>query len=245
MNLIYMNLVFAPRTSSFALASPPEYTPPTGRAREILDAAQRIFATRGFEGASISEIAQAVGISEGAIYRHYQSKRHLLLEVLKSFYEPGITLIREELRGIRGARARLRFLIWRQLKVFADNPGLCRLVIREIRANDGYYDSEFYDLNRRYASLAIEVIRQGVDEGVFLDSFSASLIRDVLYGSVEHVAWQVMLAHETDRVDIDRRADQLSELLMHGICKAPAQEADAADRLQSQLDRLERMLDPS
>lgn len=45
---------------------------------ELLAAAMRVFAARGYEGARISEIAKEAGVTTGAIYNHYSSKAELL-----------------------------------------------------------------------------------------------------------------------------------------------------------------------
>ena len=48
----------------------------------ILSAALHLFARCGFEAASVSQIAEAVGLSKGALYKHYASKRDLLDSIL-------------------------------------------------------------------------------------------------------------------------------------------------------------------
>jgi AcrR family transcriptional regulator len=53
----------------------------------ILASAARLFAERGFEGASMPAIAKKSGITAGAIYKHFKSKGELLLEVVKRSFE--------------------------------------------------------------------------------------------------------------------------------------------------------------
>jgi len=52
------------------------------RRREILAAATRLFSERGFENATFSELAEAVGISQAGLLHHFPSKRDLVLAVL-------------------------------------------------------------------------------------------------------------------------------------------------------------------
>ena len=52
------------------------------RRRAILTAAQDVFASRGFHGSSIDEIAQAAGISKALIYEHFPSKKDLHASLL-------------------------------------------------------------------------------------------------------------------------------------------------------------------
>jgi AcrR family transcriptional regulator len=53
----------------------------------LLDAAKDVFAQRGFEGASLEEIAEAAGYTRGAIYKHFGSKEELFLAVNKRWNE--------------------------------------------------------------------------------------------------------------------------------------------------------------
>jgi AcrR family transcriptional regulator len=53
----------------------------------LLDAAEEVFARRGFEGASLEEIADAAGYTRGAIYKHFGSKEELFLSANERFNE--------------------------------------------------------------------------------------------------------------------------------------------------------------
>ena len=50
--------------------------------REIIDAAKRVFASRGLNGASLREIAKEAGVTTGAIYYHFENKNDLLAQVM-------------------------------------------------------------------------------------------------------------------------------------------------------------------
>jgi AcrR family transcriptional regulator len=56
---------------------------PTTTREHILDAAARVLQTRGLGGATTREIAQAAGLSEAALYKHFQDKEQLYLCTLK------------------------------------------------------------------------------------------------------------------------------------------------------------------
>ncbi len=57
----------------------------------LVDAAEHVFAARGFEGASLDEIADTAGYTRGAIYKHFASKEELFLAVNKRFNERFLT----------------------------------------------------------------------------------------------------------------------------------------------------------
>ena len=61
------------------------------RTREqLLDAAARVFAQKGYAGASVDEIAEAAGYSTGALYSNFESKEKLFLELMSARQSRGI-----------------------------------------------------------------------------------------------------------------------------------------------------------
>jgi AcrR family transcriptional regulator len=57
------------------------------RREEVLDAAVRIFAAKGFAGASMQEVAAEAGVVQTAVYYHFAGKEELLTEVLKRVFD--------------------------------------------------------------------------------------------------------------------------------------------------------------
>jgi AcrR family transcriptional regulator len=71
-------------------------TRPESRAQtraRLLDAAAEVFATRGFHGASVDEVAEAAGYSKGALYSNFASKDELFLAVLQSRMQGQVELL--------------------------------------------------------------------------------------------------------------------------------------------------------
>ena len=58
-----------------------ETADPKQRRRAILETAARVICERGYEGASIQDIADACGLTKAGLYHHIRSKEHLLLEI--------------------------------------------------------------------------------------------------------------------------------------------------------------------
>jgi AcrR family transcriptional regulator len=227
------------------------------RRREILNVARQVFSAKGYEQTSMAEIAAQVGIVEGALYKHFTSKRELLFEAMRIFYEPLLVLMREQLANIRGTRNRLRFVIAAQLHGFVKHPGLCRVIILEIRPNDDYHDSVMRKLNREMTSLVPEILDEAVKAGELRGDIRATLVRDVIFGGIEHLAWKTLSGRET--IDVQREADALTELVLRGLEPRPtasdgiaptlpggampvsASEPELA-RLRAQVDRLEALV---
>ena len=69
------------------------------RHAEILQAARRVFAEKGFADTSVDEIAQAAGVAKGTLYLYYTSKRDIYWEALKE----GLVMMCEALEAEVGA----------------------------------------------------------------------------------------------------------------------------------------------
>lgn len=209
------------------------------REAEILQAARSVFSERGYDAASITEIARRAGIVEGTIYKYFVNKRDLLFQLMVKVYEALISGAQARIYKIHGTRDQLRFLIWWHLHAFIDDPGLCRLFVREIRSNDDYYRSVLYETNKRYTSVLLRTLQKGIEQGELRQDISPPMIRDMIYGSIEHISWAWVAGHGT--LNIDKVADDLAEMVMNGIA-APGADVPTVDGTVRRLERLvERM----
>lgn len=64
------------------------------RQQQILQAAAQVFAEKGFESATIREVARVARVSEGSIYRYFKNKQDLLVHLPRQFIQPPIEAFR-------------------------------------------------------------------------------------------------------------------------------------------------------
>ena len=185
------------------------------RVEGILGAAREVFCRKGYDATAVSEIAGRLGVVEGTVFKYFETKRELLAAVLERWYEEMFGDYARDLAGVREARGRLRLLVWRHLKSVRENPQLCRLMFREIRAGGDYAGSRLYAMNRRYTKLLMDVIAQGQKSGAFRDDIPLPLLRDLVYGGIEHHTWNFMSGRGS--LDIDRIADQITAVICEGL----------------------------
>lgn len=185
------------------------------RVRQILAAATDEFRASGFDGTSMSAIASRAGIVEGSIYRFFASKAALLTRCIEVWYEEMLEHYAAELARISGTRARLRFMIWRHLNTVHDEPEMCRMMFDLVRSSAGYRTTEVYRLNSLYTARTIDIIREGITAGEFRGDLDLKLVRDMIYGGVEHRITGFLWGHGT--LDPDRIADGMVDLVLGGL----------------------------
>lgn len=65
------------------------------RRREVIDTAARLFAERGYDGTSISELTAATGLAAGGLYHYIEAKDDLLIAICDELLEPLLARARE------------------------------------------------------------------------------------------------------------------------------------------------------
>ena len=181
----------------------------------ILDAAKRAFAEKGFEGTSIADIARTAQISDGLVYRYFRNKRELLYEVLRKFYERILLDLETQVFKQDGFSARLEALIRRHLEVFVADTDLCRLFISEVRTASDYEGSSIQELNRLYTSVLIRIVKDAVKTGEVRPDVNPKLLRDVIFGAIEHLAWRHV--NGKGQLRVTQTARDLTIMLTSGI----------------------------
>jgi len=209
------------------------------RTQDICRVAKEAFARLGYERATMADIAQAAGIAEPTIYKMFASKRELLYTVMADWYGSFTADLVRQLQRLDDPLQKLRYLIWHHLSIIEADPALCRVFFREVRVLDDYRGSPVFELNREYTAYLTGVIEDGMQRGVFRSELPPTLIRDAIFGGLEHYAWQ-FLAREKP-LDVTAVADSFCELIVGGIARPGATEG-AEQRLQRLAERLETAL---
>ena len=186
----------------------------------ILDAAEQVLVRVGYADASVGEVARLAGVSDGLIYRYFDGKPALRDHVLARFYGRLLAEAQSAIAARKTFHERLLALVETHLSAFRDDPALCRLFIAEVRVAADYPGSPLQDLNRRYTSLLQRILRQGVLEGAVSPQVDARLVRDMLYGGMEHVMWRSVSgrgANARGPSDVPATARAIVRLLLPGL----------------------------
>lgn len=206
--------------------------PKNRRRNQILDAAEEVFSDRGYEVATIAEVAVLAGTAEGNVYRYFETKRDLLASVIARWYEAAIAELEEKTVSFEGSGARLEFLIHFHICALRDNPGLLGLIIREVRTHNDTYKSVIGNLNRRYTGYVSQALIDGVAAGDFNPNLPISLVRDMVFGCIEHHTWRYVSQKDTSEMDVEMMTQEVIMLLRSGIERRTSLE-DGAEALKA------------
>ncbi len=109
----------------------------TARQQDIINAAINIIARQGYQELTTKRLAEVVGVSEAALYRHFESKTdliHKILEYFQSLAHQAMGSIHSE---IKDPLQQVKAFVLNRYKLFIENPDLARVMFsEEIFEND-------------------------------------------------------------------------------------------------------------
>ncbi|RMH40405.1 MAG: TetR/AcrR family transcriptional regulator [Deltaproteobacteria bacterium] len=195
--------------------------PQGGDKRErILDAAERVFARHGFFNARVAEIARDAGVADGTIYLYFKSKDDLLISLFESRMERINRQLAERVAAETTAADRLRTFLHAYAELARDQPHVAEVLTIELRQSSKfmkeYANPRFAEFLRTLSS----IIERGQADGELRADVPAPVAARALFGAIDELvlAW-VLGGHE--KFDIVRAAEQLGQMMLHGLAVAP------------------------
>jgi AcrR family transcriptional regulator len=183
---------------------------------KILDAAISLFSERGYERTSIKQIAQAVGLTESAIYRHFKGKEDLLGEII-ALTERAVTQPLSESKEGEQSASVFRKLFETPVEAFGGDPralSMCRIFFAECPHNERM---------RAYLKYAMEEMADA-EVGKILDAqMKAGKIIPCDVSTVAHLlnviryqwCYQVAILDKDEAFDVARRKRELEPVIEH------------------------------
>ena len=192
------------------------------RRTQILDAALRVFARRGFDGATIKEIARGARLSEGSIYNYFRNKEDLLVHIPHHLVRPEldpllapaappqtIADVERQLRRVAGVMVgRIKENAW-FLKVFVSALPRLSPSARE----------RYVSLLPMYAAEAVErLLRDGMEAGILRAGMEPTIAARGFAGMLVFfvVMQEVLLEKKILPHDYETIADEVVRLFLYG-----------------------------
>lgn len=201
------------------------------RVLDIVRAGRDVFSERGYERATITEIALRLGVSEATVFTYFHGKRELCVRVIADWYDEITAEIAQGLPKRKPVRAQLEFFVHAHLRLFLGHgTGMCALVLSEGR-DKGAADlgAAVLPLHRRYTAPLMDLLSRGQAEGSIRADVPLRLLRSLVLGPMEQMLWEVVSSDKP--IDVDAAAASLSELLWAAMA-APGAELAALRALR-------------
>lgn len=182
----------------------------------ILQQAAEVFYRKGYHGASIEDVARAVGMLKGSLYYHIRSKEDLLVSLIRQTLEQLGAEVAARAADRQGPLERLRGMLEAHVDFALREPTRMGVLLNEHERLRGTRRQQVQQMLRAYERRFARVVRQAQQAGQVIDG-PAELIAQSLLGLG---GWVVArLAPVRQRAGVQQLRQTLLRMMLEGVVR--------------------------
>ncbi len=185
------------------------------RKSQILDAARTLFVEKGYLAARVEDIAKRAGLSKGAVYFYFSSKRAIFDTLAEQEYARTQSFLQRAQSTPVAASHKLMLLARQYLDYYAgvEDPPRFFLLMTEMAIRDQVIRERVHAIHDSYVSELAQIIDQGVAEGLFRPLHARS-VAYLLKGLIDGLAGQAAAGVPPDAALLSTAG---IDIVLHGV----------------------------
>lgn len=197
------------------------------RKQQILAAAVQVFSEKGFDGATIRDIAAAAGIAEGSIYNYFKNKYDLLVHIPRQLAQPALDAFSmastQAATNEHPPEELLTFVASNMLNIVSQNREILRVLLTSLPIMDDQLRAEYIDQVPVYAMELLE--RYVADQqaaGNFRVELDPAITARAFPGMLLFFAFiqELLQPPALPRLDYEKIISSVISIYMHGVLTA-------------------------
>ncbi|MBI5495760.1 MAG: TetR/AcrR family transcriptional regulator [Deltaproteobacteria bacterium] len=153
--------------------------------RQILDAAVRVFARKGFHAARISDIAKEAGVAYGLVYHYFTNKEEVLNSIFQRNWSVVVKMMESVEQQHRGLKARLTAIVDFMMNVYKISPETVDLLVLEFGRSSRLAQTVRHPQVDRSWTVLQHILEAGQADGEVRTDTDARLLTTLFLGMVE------------------------------------------------------------
>lgn len=183
------------------------------RQAKILNHATNVFYERGYEGASMRDLARASGMSLSNLYYYFESKEKLLYLIQTHTFTTIVGHLRERLKDVASPEDRIRVFILNHLEYFLANQKAMKVLSHEDDVLKNGFGAEIAAIKREYYRICVDLLDNFKRaKGLEFSSRTAVLS---LFGMMNWIYTWYNPRVDAGAADLAR---EMGDIFVHGIC---------------------------
>lgn len=160
---------------------------------QIIEAAKKLFAEKGFQETTVVDISKSIGLSEAALYEYFKGKEDLLLEIPRLWVSDLLVDLENHLFGIEGAENKLRKYLWWYLRRMELSPLDAKIVYLNLKTNSKFLKTDVYSGVRSLYSYPVSIISEGIKNGEVRADLDPKAAREIFVSTMDHMITRWLL----------------------------------------------------
>lgn len=194
----------------------------------LIRAAAQLFAEKGYEGASVKELAHEAGVNVSLVSYHFGGKEGLFKACLEQFGKQGLGIAERILtppNSPEELQIRLRLFVEEAYRIQLSQPHLCRILHRECDLQSTIALDVFKNTFHRFFEALAGFIESARKKGLLRKDVDSQIATIQFFGAMIHPIRMAPIAKETMGVSIydapfrEKVIDHLVTLFLRGLSK--------------------------
>ncbi len=185
----------------------------------ILKAAEKLFAKRGYGGTTTRELAEAAGVAEGTLFRHFENKKAILIEVATRGWMEILTDLLTELSEMASYKAVAQVMRKRMLSLNA-NTDMLRVCFMEAQFHPELRDRIQADVIDKMTDVAEAFFQTAMDRGIYR-KMNPRVVARIFLGmfTVSGFSQSTLAGDASSPNDMKEMAETLADIFLNGVLK--------------------------
>lgn len=166
----------------------------TDRQQEIIDTSLEIISTMGIQGLTIKNISKRIGISEPAIYRHYENKISILIAILDYFKSSGEHMFWKQAKSGESPLQKIENIFQGHFNAFERNPSFVNVIFsEEIFRNEPILQAKISEIMEHNSAGIKALVAEGQAKGEIKPDIESKYLTIIILGSLRLMVkrWQM------------------------------------------------------
>jgi len=191
----------------------------TGKMEQILEAAIKVFACKGFHNAKIEEIAINAKIGKGTIYEYFGSKQDMFQEMVKYIHKLYLEKVTANLEKKYTFKEKVQYLLESYLRFILEHKEMAQVLLADPPPIDEDFKKWFLELEKQQVKLLQGSVIDGIknDELKDIDPY---LLTKVIAGAINYFGKSIILnGQDMAEDDLEEFSAVIVDLLYKGIAR--------------------------
>lgn len=186
--------------------------------QRIIEAAAQLFARKGFYGTSIADLAQATGLTKGALYHHFKNKDALFFAVIRAVRDTWMKAVGRDVLKAEDALTRLTVLFDNHARLVSEDETICLVLNVLMIEMDGVNPAFATALQEIFVDLTLfvqRIIQKGQAAGQVRSDLDARLVALNIVGMLRGGGCSSRLGRMSE--DYAETVATLKQMLLDGL----------------------------
>lgn len=188
------------------------------REKVIIDAALKVFSTKGYASTRMADIAREADMSYGLVYHYFENKEKLFDAIVEDWWTGFYNELEMLKKSDMSTEEKLVEIIRYILKVYENKPNQISIFVTEVSRGFVYHaDSKGKDKFNKLFSLCQDIMSEGQQNGFLRNDIQANYLTYLFLGSIDTFLSVLILGNEKITAARQKRfTDCITSVFMHG-----------------------------